>query len=158
MRYKDPRDSKKFLIMLCIEHYKNGIIFRIKPSPMKVEKATPDGKKTTRIKISFREGQLQSPLVDIRNPCSAAKAAVAANAASELETSTASNNRSTSKNGSFKVNESLSNLRQDISSMIEQSFGPFQVIESSILSKFFQRFWTFLQYFIEKIKNHWNIT
>ena len=94
---------------------------------MKVEKATPDGKKTTRIKISFREGQLQSPLVDIRNPCSAAKAAVAANAASELETSTASNNRSTSKNGSFKVNESLSNLRQDISSMIEQSFGPFQV-------------------------------
>ena len=121
---------------------------------MKVEKATPDGKKTTRIKISFREGQLQSPLVDIRNPCSAAKAAVAANAASELETSTASNNRSTSKNGSFKVNESLSNLRQDISSMIEQSFGPFQVIESSILSKFFQRFWTFLQYFMEKIKNH----
>ena len=27
---------------------------------------------------------------------------------------------------SFKVNESLSNLRQDISSMIEKSFGPFQ--------------------------------
>ena len=114
---------------------KSDTFFRIKPSPMKVEKATPDGKKTTRIKISFREGQLQSPLVDIRNPCSAAKAAVVANAASELETSTASNNRSTSKNGSFKVNESLSNLRQDISSMIEQSFGPFQVCLHIILSQ-----------------------
>ena len=32
--------------------------FRAKPSPMKVEKATPDGRKTTRIKISFRDGQL----------------------------------------------------------------------------------------------------
>ena len=94
--------------------------FRIKPSPMKVEKATPDGRKTTRIKISFRDGQLQSPKVDIKNP-----EAPQPSSSSELDTSLTSKS---SKNGSFKVNESLSNLRQDISSMIEQSFGPFQVI------------------------------
>ena len=40
--------------------------FRIKPSPMKIENSTPDGRKTTRIKISFREGQLQSPRVHIK--------------------------------------------------------------------------------------------
>ena len=40
--------------------------FRIKPSPLRVEKSTPDGRKTTRIKISFREGQLQSPRVHIK--------------------------------------------------------------------------------------------
>ena len=37
-----------------------------------------------------------------------------------------SKNGSKNDSKSFKVNESLSNLRQDISSMIEQSFGPFQ--------------------------------
>ena len=40
--------------------------FCVKPSPMKVENSTPDGRKTTRIKISFREGQLQSPKIHIR--------------------------------------------------------------------------------------------
>lgn len=78
--------------------------FRVKPSPMKIENATPDGRKTTRIKISFREGQLQEPKVHIKP----------------------SQDHETSKNSSLKVNESLSNLRQDISSMIEKSFGPFQ--------------------------------
>ena len=86
--------------------------FRIKPSPMKVEKDTPDGRKTTRIKISFREGQIQSPKVDIRNPEMATENQL-------IETS------GSSKTG-LRVNESLSNLRQDISSMIEKSFGPFQ--------------------------------
>ena len=80
--------------------------FRAKPSPMKVEKATPDGRKTTRIKISFREGQCASPKVEIKNHNSS------------------KNNAEDSRE--FKVNESLSNLRQDISSMIEKSFGPFQ--------------------------------
>ena len=80
--------------------------FRAKPSPMKVEKATADGRKTTRIKISFREGQCASPKVEIRN---------------HKDTS-----KSHEDSREFKVNESLSNLRQDISSMIEKSFGPFQ--------------------------------
>merc|ERR1711981_895151 len=85
--------------------------FRIKPSPLRVEKSTPDGRKTTRIKISFREGQLQSPRVHIKNPDQESK-----------------KDDSMGKNDSksFKVNESLSNLRQDVSSMIEKSFGPFQ--------------------------------
>ena len=77
--------------------------FRAKPSPMKVENATPDGRKTTRIKISFREGQLQSPKVEIKNH----------------------ENSKHEDSKEFRVNESLSNLRQDISSMIEKSFGPF---------------------------------
>ena len=93
---------------------------------MKVETATPDGKKTARIKISFRDGQLQSPKVQIKNPSELRDTS----AICEQNTETSSNNRSTtSKNGSLRkeVNESLSNLRQDISSMIEQSFGSVQV-------------------------------
>ena len=93
---------------------------------MKVETATPDGKKTARIKISFRDGQLQSPKVQIKNPSELRDTS----AICENNTETSSNNRSaTSKNGSLRkeVNESLSNLRQDISSMIEQSFGSVQV-------------------------------
>ena len=93
---------------------------------MKVETATPDGKKTARIKISFRDGQLQSPKVQIKNPSELRDTS----AICELNAETSSNNRSaTSKNGSLRkeVNESLSNLRQDISSMIEQSFGSVQV-------------------------------
>lgn len=69
--------------------------FRIKPSPMKVEQS--EGK--TRIKISFREGQIEEPKV--------------------LKKASGEHNSS-----SRGVNESLTNLRQDISSIIEQSFGP----------------------------------
>lgn len=81
--------------------------FRIKPSPMKVEKNEEDGRKTTRIKISFDQVDSNSPQVEIKQNSAES---------SLLETS----------KKSFRVNESLSNLRQDISSMIEKSFGPFQ--------------------------------
>ena len=97
--------------------------FRIKPSPMKIENATPDGRKTTRIKISFREGQLQSPKVDIRNPGDK-KSGKSGKSEEKLDVGNESHH---SRSGSLRVNESLSNLRQDISSMIEKSFGPFQV-------------------------------
>ena len=102
-------------------------IFRIKPSPMKVETTTPDGKKTARIKIRFRHGQLQSPKVQIKNPSQLRNTSAICEQNKEIS----SNNRSaTSKNGSLRkeVNESLSNLQQDISSIIEQSFGSVQVI------------------------------
>ena len=108
---EDKKKNLKDLPILDESYVRNQLkrgrpnTFRAKPSPMKVEKATPDGRKTTRIKISFRDGQLgESPKVEIRN-----------------NSANAENSR-----GEFKVNESLTNLRQDISSMIEKSFGPFQ--------------------------------
>jgi hypothetical protein len=92
--------------------------FRIKPSPMKVEKAGANGKKTTRIKISFRDGQIQEPRVHIKNSSN-----------SDRNNSVINAEDAGTGNKSKNVNESLTNLRQDISSMIEQSFGPFQVLE-----------------------------
>ena len=75
--------------------------FQVKPSPMKVvagKKCT--GSPSYRIKMSFKEGQIQNPKVipRERNSCT-----------------THENEQST--------NDSVTNLRHDISSIIEQSFG-----------------------------------
>merc|ERR550532_2429999 len=61
---EDKKKNLKDLPILDESYVRNQLkrgrpnTFRAKPSPMKVEKATPDGRKTTRIKISFRDGQL----------------------------------------------------------------------------------------------------
>jgi hypothetical protein len=73
--------------------------FQVKPSPMKVVA----GKKTTgspsyRIKMSFKEGQIQNPKVIPRS-------------------------RNASQNAIRIQDDSVTNLRQDISSIIEKSFG-----------------------------------
>ena len=137
---------------------------------MKVETTTPDGKKTARIKIRFRHGQLQSPKVQIKNPSQLRNTSAICEQNKEIS----SNNRSaTSKNGSLRkeVNESLSNLQQDISSIIEQSFGSVQVILTwffnfrvlcyLLVYHFFQGFFllsikTFLFSF-QKLSPYWTI-
>ena len=75
--------------------------FQVKPSPMKVvagKKST--GSPSYRIKISFKEGQIQNPKVipRVKNGCN-------------------------SQENEEATNDSVTNLRQDISSIIEQSFG-----------------------------------
>ena len=77
--------------------------FAVKPSPMKVEK-TANGERTTRIKISFKEGQIQTPKRVAKPPPKESPAAM-------------------NMRRKISVNESLTNLRSDISSIIEQSFG-----------------------------------
>ena len=75
--------------------------FQVKPSPMKVvagKKCT--GSPSYRIKMSFKEGQIQNPKVIPRVK-----------------------NRCNSQENEESTNDSVTNLRQDISSIIEQSFG-----------------------------------
>ena len=90
------------------------IIYRVKPSPLKVEQVGRDGAKKTRIKISFNEGQLQQPRIAINRSISMDN---------ENDKNKDDFDQSVSTSRAMQVNESLTNLRQDISSLIEKSFG-----------------------------------
>ena len=88
--------------------------FQVKPSPIAVVSGKkPTGSPSYRIKMSFKEGQIQSPKVVPRNK----------------------NNPNTQKLHRM-ADDSVTNLRQDISSLIEKSFasGNDQSTPSSISS------------------------
>ena len=88
---------------------------------MKVEQIDRSGTKKTRIKISFNEGQLQRPRMVMNRSIS-------------LDNDNDNNAAETSANSrSVTVNESLTNLRQDISSLIEKSFGTSGANASAII-------------------------
>ena len=83
--------------------------FQVRPSPIKVAAGKkPTGSPSYRIKMSFKEGQLQQPKVVPR---------VKNDTKGNPTTSEIPNNKD------LQVSESLTNLRQDISSLIEKSFG-----------------------------------